>query len=48
MYCDELFHRVQTGVLQIMSDGIPTHHLLCVLVKTLVNKDHVVLPLESK
>ena len=45
---DELFHRVQVGVLQIMPNGIAAHHLLRVLVNALVNKDHVVVPLESK
>lgn len=45
---DELLHRVQIGVLQIMADSIAAHHLLRVLVNALVNKDHVVMPLESK
>lgn len=45
---DELFYRVQIGVLQIVPDSIAAHHLLRVLINVLVDENHVVVPLESK
>ena len=45
---DELFHRVQIGVLQIMPNSVAAHHLLRVLVNALVDENHVIVPLESK
>ena len=45
---NELFHRVQVGVFQIMADSITAHHLLCVLINALVDENHVVMPLESE